>query len=249
MQTNRAKNEIEHGKFLNSVDTELTWGWGSFAGQYRARRRSQMLAETTDLKSGKKSLEIGCGTGMFTETFASTGAEIIAVDISSPLLEKAKNRINWGDNVQFIEKNFEDCEVNGPFDIILGSSILHHLEVERSLSKIFNMLKPGGVVAFAEPNMLNPQICLQKNIPWLKRLMGDSPDETAFIRWKLASLLSELGFINIQITPFDWLHPSTPKALTPAVSILGRIFEKIPIVKEFSGSLLIRANRPQLLTS
>jgi 2-polyprenyl-3-methyl-5-hydroxy-6-metoxy-1,4-benzoquinol methylase len=31
-------------------------------------------------------LEIGCGTGNFTELFAKTGADIIAVDISQELI-------------------------------------------------------------------------------------------------------------------------------------------------------------------
>ena len=32
--------------------------------------------------------------------------------------------------------------------------------------------------------MLNPIIAVQKNIPFIKKLMGDTPDETAFIKWK-----------------------------------------------------------------
>lgn len=243
MSTKRAQHEIEHGKFLSNADAELTWGWGSLAGQCRARRRGKMLTEATGICNGSKILEIGCGTGMFTEMFATAGAEIIAVDISQSLLEKARSRTLWPKSVSFLEKSFEDCEVDGPFDAVLGSSILHHLEVEQSLRKIFHMLRPGGIVAFAEPNMLNPQICLQKNIPWLKRLMGDSPDETAFVRWKLARLLLNIGFINVQVTPFDWLHPSTPRTLIPAVSLLGKLFEKTPIVREFSGSLLIQASK------
>ena len=39
--------------------------------------------------------------------------------------------------------------------------------------------------------MLNPQIAIQKNIPWVKRKLGDSPDETAFFRWPLRRLLEE----------------------------------------------------------
>lgn len=244
MSNNRAQHEIEHGKLLSSGDAESTWGWGSLAGQQRAERRGKLLAEATEIRQGRKVLEVGCGTGMFTDMFANTGASIIAVDISKPLLERARNRRAWPEHVHFLEKSFEDCEVDGPFHAVIGSSILHHLEVEHSLRKIFSLLKPGGIVAFAEPNMLNPQIFLQKNIPWLKRLMGDSPDEIAFVRWQLANLLAKIGFTNIEITPFDWLHPATPEALIPSVSYLGKLFEKTPVVREFSGSLLIRATRP-----
>ncbi|HPD57092.1 MAG TPA: hypothetical protein P5294_09900 [Smithellaceae bacterium] len=92
--------------------------------------------------------------------------------------------------------------------------------------------------------MLNPQIALQKNIPWLKRKMGESPDETAFFRWQMKKLLSKRGFTEIKITPFDWLHPQTPALLIGAVEKGGLLLEKIPIIKEFSGSLHISARKP-----
>jgi 2-polyprenyl-3-methyl-5-hydroxy-6-metoxy-1,4-benzoquinol methylase len=244
MKTQRAQHEIEHGKFLSSGNAESTWGWGSPAGQIRAQRRAAMLINATNMKKNSKILEVGCGTGMFTEIFSTTEANILAVDISPELLEKARARKSWPTSTRFIAKGFEECNVDGPFDAVLGSSILHHLEVQQSLEKIFHMLSPGGIVAFAEPNMLNPQIFLQKNIPWLKRLMGDSPDETAFVRWQLAALLKKIGFINIQITPFDWLHPAIPSRLIQPVSLIGKLLEKIPLIREFSGSLIIQAYKP-----
>jgi ubiquinone/menaquinone biosynthesis C-methylase UbiE len=239
----RAQNEIQHGVLLSESDPEWTWGWGSPAGQYRAKRRASMLINATQMNSNSKVLEIGCGTGMFTEMLSTSGANIIAVDISPQLINKAKTRTNWSTKVQFINKDFENCEIDGPFDIVLGSSILHHLKVEQSLCKIYELLKVGGVLAFAEPNMLNPQICIQKNIPIVKKWMGDSPDEIAFIRWGLASTLSKKGFKNINITPFDWVHPAIPKLFIKPVSFIGRVLERLPGVREFSGSLLISARR------
>ena len=84
-----------------------------------------------------------------------------------------------------------------------------------------------------------PQIFLQKNIPWLKKISGDSPDETAFVRWSLKAELVRKGFIDVKISPFDWLHPGTPSRLVNFVSKISRSLEKIPIIREFSGSLLI----------
>ena len=50
--------------------------------------------------------------------------------------------------------------------------------------------------------MLNPQIAIQKNIPWIKRKLGDSPDETAFFRWPLRRLLEQTGYRDVRIDPF-----------------------------------------------
>ena len=237
-------NEIEHGRKLTAHGPERIWGWGTPAGRVRAGRRAALIAEGAELRPGVRALEIGCGTGLFTEAFAGTGAFITAVDISAELLEEARKRGLNPDRVRFIEKPFEECQVDGPFDAVIGSSVLHHLDLGRSFSKIFDLLRPGGMVCFAEPNMLNPQILIQKNIPLVKKALGDSPDETAFVRWTLAAFLKGKGFADIDIKPFDWLHPLTPEALIPGVSRWGAVLEGIPGVREFAGSLLIRCRKP-----
>ena len=99
----------------------------------------------------------------------------------------------------------------------MGSSVLHHLEIKEALRDIYRVLKPGGTIYFTEPNMLNPQIAIQKNIPWIKRKLGDSPDETAFFRWPLRRLLERTGYRDVRIDPFDFLHPKTPVALIDQV--------------------------------
>lgn len=240
----RAQREIQHGIKLAQAGAEEVWGWGTPAGQRRAARRGQWIAEGAGLKPGMHVLEVGCGTGNFTSIFAEYGPRLIAVDISGELLTLARERGLPADRVTFLEKRFEDCELDGPFDAVIGSSVLHHLDVTESLTKIFDLLKPGGMLSFAEPNMLNPQIAVQKNVSWIKERLGDSPDETAFIRWRLAALLRHIGFTDVKLTPFDWLHPVTPWPLIGVVSLVGRCVEKVPLLREFAGSLYIRARRP-----
>ena len=129
------------------------------------------------------------------------------------------------------------------FDAVVGSSILHHLPLKSSLTEIRRILRPGGKLAFAEPNMMNPQILIQKNVPVVKRWLGDSPDESAFIRWRLKRKLLSLGFENIVIKPYDFLHPLTPGLAVPLVDQMGRLAEKIPILRQIAGSLIIGASR------
>ena len=241
--TTRATHEIEHGKFLAKNDTERIWGWATAAGRLRAQRRANLIATGARLSPGVRVLEVGCGTGMFTEMFSEYGAYIVAVDISKDLLTKAKERNLPADKVRFVEKRFEDCDMDGPFDAIIGSSILHHLALSEALPVIFRLLKPNGVMSFAEPNMLNPQVWAERTFRRLFPYV--SPDETAFIRCNLKSTLREVGFQDIEIVPFDWLHPSVPRPLIGLVSKMGRMFEKTWFLCEFSGSLYIKAVRPQ----
>jgi 2-polyprenyl-3-methyl-5-hydroxy-6-metoxy-1,4-benzoquinol methylase len=142
----RARRDIEHGKHLANSDPEKVWGWGTPAGRLRAQRRANLIATGARLGPGLRVLEIGCGTGMFTEIFAQTGAYIVAVDISASLLERAKARKLPEENVCFMEMRFEDCDLNDPFDAVIGSSILHHLEYKDAFIKIFQLLKPNGIM-------------------------------------------------------------------------------------------------------
>src|SRR5690242_15141896 len=117
----RIENEIQHGKYLAASSAEYAWGWGTPAGRLRAVRRATLIMAGASLGPASKAIEIGCGTGLFTEMFARSGAEIIAVDLSAELLALARKR-NLP-RVRFLEKNFEDCVVEGPFDAVIGSSV------------------------------------------------------------------------------------------------------------------------------
>jgi ubiquinone/menaquinone biosynthesis C-methylase UbiE len=235
----RISHEIEHGCYLAEHGPGDVWNWESPAGKLRWARRVRMLG--SHLRRGMNVLELGCGTGLFTFELARSGAEIVAIDVSPELLEIAKAERS-ASNVRYeIQNAYAMTYPGATFNSVVGSSILHHLEIEAALREIYRVLKPDGSIYFTEPNMLNPQIALQKNIPWIKRKLGDSPDETAFFRWSLQRRLKRVGFRDIRIQPFDFLHPKVRRAWIPAVQNLGRFAEKVPVLREIAGSLYIRA--------
>jgi len=235
----RITKEIQHWRFLAKHGAGEIWNWESPAGKLRWARRVKMIGG--HLKPGMTILELGCGTGSFTGELARSGADVIAIDVSPELLEIA--RANWSaPNVRYeIQNAYVLTYSDATFDSIVGSSVLHHLEIEEALREIYRVLKPGGTIYFTEPNMMNPQIAIQKNVPWIKRRLGDSPDETAFFRWSLRRLLEQTGYGDIQIEPFDFLHPKTPVPLIDPLNAIGRFLENMPVVSEFAGSLYIRA--------
>jgi SAM-dependent methyltransferase len=196
---------------------------------------------SSHLKAGMTVLELGCGAGYFTQQLARSGAHIVAIDVSPELLEIARTKCS-APNVQYeIENAYALSYGDAVFDSVVGSSVLHHLDIEKAMRDIYRVLKTAGTIYFTEPNMMNPQIAIQKNIPWIKRKLGDSPDETAFFRWPLRGLLEQTGYRDIRIDPFDFLHPKTPIPLMNRVNHFGRFLEKMPVISEFAGSLYIRA--------
>ena len=235
----RISRELQHGRFLAQSGAGEIWNWESPAGKLRWARRVKMLS--SHLKPGMTVLELGCGAGYFTQELVRSGADIVAIDVSPELLEIARSN-GSAPNVQYQLGNaYELTYDDAVFDSVVGSSVLHHLEIEKALRDVYRVLKPAGTIFFTEPNMLNPQIAVQKSIPWVKRKLGDSPDETGFFRWPLGRLLEQIGYRDIQIDPFDFLHPKTPTRLINRVNQLGRFLEKMPVISEFAGSLYIRA--------
>ncbi len=239
----RKAAEVRHGRAI-APRAESVWGWGSPAGRLRAARRAQMLGRAAGLRAGARVLELGCGTGIFTRQWAATGAALLAVDISLDLLRAGAAEAEDGGTCRAV-MDVEALSLRaGAFEAVVGVSVLHHVDLPRTLAEIRRVLRPGGRIAFSEPNMLNPQIAVQKNVPLIKRLLGDTPHETAFTRWGLAAALRRHGFADIRIAPFDFLHPLTPRRAIPAIARLASAAERIPLLREIAGSLLITATCP-----
>jgi hypothetical protein len=58
---------------------------------------------------------------------------------------------------------------------------LHHLQPIACFAACL-AVRPGWPIAFAEPNMPNPQVFLERHArAWFHYV---SPDETAFVRWR-----------------------------------------------------------------
>lgn len=234
--------EREQGRRIRD-NAESIWGWATPAGILRVKRRVNEILKKIGDANGAKVLELGCGTGIFTEQLAMRGIDITAFDISLDLLGLAKekqcvNKILAAD-AEFLPFRDES------FDFVVGVSVLHHLDIERSLREIRRVLKPGGKVILSEPNMANPQIFLQKNIGWFKKLTGDTPSETAFFRWRTKCNLQRNGFEEVNIRPFEFLHPLTPVFLIDIIRRVEYFLEKLPIIKEITGSLLIYAEKEE----
>lgn len=236
----RLLNEIEHGKKIVNISGKV-WSWETPAGKERWKRRVKML--TSHITPGMKVLEIGCGTGYFTAELLIKQAKIIAIDISMDLLEVAKKNVGNCNVVFLIQNAYNLGFKDNKFDTIVGSSVLHHLEIDKALKEFYRVLKSGGSIFLTEPNMMNPQIAIQKNVSFVKKLMGDSPNETAFFRWKLKKKLMKYGFKNIEIKNFDFLHPNIPKFLISFIKYVGSLAESIPLIYEIAGSLYIIARK------
>jgi ubiquinone/menaquinone biosynthesis C-methylase UbiE len=239
----RLAREIEHHRKIAET-AEIIWNWDSPAGRRRAERRAALFIQHAQLEPGRRALELGCGTGVFLERAARSGAEIRGLDLSEDLLAKARVRLAAFPSVTLDQGNAEAMPYPGAhFDAVYGSSVLHHLDLDQALRESYRVLKPGGRVVFAEPNILNPQVAVMFHLGLTKEYFGVSPDEMAFSRFRARASLKRSGFSEIQVDPFDFLHPATPPAWLGWVAGLGSFLERVPLAREVAGSLLLRARK------
>jgi SAM-dependent methyltransferase len=245
MLEGRQAREIEHHRGI-ADRAEIIWNWDSPSGRRRARRRSELFVELAGLGRGRLALELGCGTGIFLEQVAESGARVRGLDLSTDLLAHARRRVAGRDNVRVVCGNAERMPFpDREFDAVYGSSVLHHLDLDPALRETHRVLKPGGRIVFAEPNIFNPQVAVMFHLGLTKRYFGVSPDEMAFSRFRAEAALRDAGFVRIRVDPFDFLHPATPARWLDAVAAVGRRLETVPLVREIAGSLLIQASRPE----
>lgn len=97
----------------------------------------------------EKILEIGTGTGIFTDELASRypAADVLCIDISHSLLRGAvEKHPGYG----YICCDGETLPLKGSFDLITGSSTLQWFEnPSDSIPAMLKLLKPGGKFAFS----------------------------------------------------------------------------------------------------
>ncbi|MBI3932195.1 MAG: methyltransferase domain-containing protein [Acidobacteria bacterium] len=239
----RWRRELAHDRRIASR-AEAIWDWDTPAGRRRADRRAAFFVEHGALGPGRRALELGCGTGVFLERVARSGADLHGLDLSPDLLARARERVAGTANVRLVQGNAEAMPFpDGSFDAVYGSSVLHHLGLEAALREVHRVLRPGGRTVFTEPNLLNPQIAVTFLVA-PRRTLGLSPDEMAFTRFRARALLDRVGFTEPSVRPFDFLHPLVPPSWIDGVARLGSALEAVPGLREIAGSLLIRGTRP-----
>ena len=98
--------------------------------------------------------ELGCGTGIMTELFASAGYHMIGIDKSADMLSLAAlKKVETGSDILYLEQDMEKLELAGPVDAVISvCDSINYLLQEDALSSVFSCvrkyLKPEGYFIF-----------------------------------------------------------------------------------------------------
>jgi len=195
--------------------------------RYLERHLNELLAFggfTTD----DRLLEIGAGMGRYTIPLLQRGYRVEACDLSEVLLSRLREYARPRPvTVHQVDAASPPQHLHGQFDGVIGLFMLHHVhDVEHCLAGAARMLKPGGRVAFLEPNAFNPLFYLQMAITPGMTWAGDG----GVARMRVSVLhraLAGAGFVDISHTRFGFLPPMiVDRPLGPT---LERALERVPI--------------------
>ncbi|UYM05118.1 class I SAM-dependent methyltransferase [Solicola gregarius] len=105
--------------------------------------------------SGRRVLDVGCGSGLYAEELTRRGAKVVAFDSSSKLVSLARRRVSSQADVRVHDlEDPIDWLADGSIDQAIMALVLHHLaDPVSALREIHRTLKPGGrlVVSTAHP--------------------------------------------------------------------------------------------------
>lgn len=106
-------------------------------------------------KKGNRLLDFGSGPGENAVRFATIGYDVEGFDISQKNIDTANklfevNNLKEKGNFQITSAEKLDYETES-FDLIVGVDILHHVDIPKSVSECYRVLKNGGRAFFREP--------------------------------------------------------------------------------------------------
>ncbi len=166
-------------------------------------------------KNIKMVLDIGCGAGNNTIKLSQYASpfDCDLVDLSLPMLEKAKERIlevNKG-MIKIYQGDFRTIDLpENKYDVILAAAVLHHLrddkDCETTFQKIYNITAPGGSV-------------------WISDLVFHETESIQSMMWeRYGNYLTELGGEDYKNKVFDYIDKEdSPRPVTYQLDLLCKV--------------------------
>lgn len=141
-------------EFYDQEATEYdSMRWCSDAGAYTDAVQKEIVRQLLGDLQGQKILEVGVGTGRFTQCLVEKEAQVTGVDISLSMLRRTKDVLTFngslmqtdGASLPMVSECYDGC---------LSVNVFSHLvNYESSLQEITRVLRPGGFLVVNFPNL------------------------------------------------------------------------------------------------
>jgi len=173
-------------KEIDKDDQKRFFGTLEFTGRARVSKFYAVVKSSREYyekflfanAQNKKVLEYGCGTGSYAFSLARHGAKVVGIDIAELALKLAKGQAKDEglENITFMVTDAEAMPLaDNSFDMVCGTGILHHLNMDRALRELTAVLRPEAKAIFIEPMGHNPLINLFRKLTPHLRTKDEHP--------------------------------------------------------------------------
>lgn len=138
---------------MNQLFDDLAGSYDSWyetpAGRMVDRIERDAVYAYLEPRAGMKVLDIGCGTGLYALDLAARGVDVTGVDISRPMLERARAKAqDAGLDVRLLEADALQLPFGeNSFDAVLSVTALEFMpDLSVALREAFRVSKTGGRV-------------------------------------------------------------------------------------------------------
>ncbi len=134
-------------------------------------------ARVVELCAGADLLEYGCGKNSRAELWGRAGARVVGIDLSETAIAAtrrvaAENKLT----ATFLVMNAEELEFpTDSFDVVAGTGILHHLDLDRAGRELSRVLRSDGHAIFIEPLGHNLAINIFRKLTPAARTIDEHP--------------------------------------------------------------------------
>ena len=198
-----------------------------------------------------RALELACAEGRFTRQLAPRVDELLAMDISTVALERARAACVGFSNVQFGQLDLVTDQIPSGFDLITCCEVLYYLGSEEALlavgAKLRGALAPGGRLVLAHTNVTvdDPnETGLEWDVPFGAKRIGEllaTVPDLHFAR----ELRTELYRIQVFERAADrqQAHKTTPRGQPEAVENAPYVAPDAYLAEHFRRPGELRATR------
>ena len=122
--------------------------------------------------SGGAMLELGCGAGRMTHSFARRYQRVYAFDLSQEMLRRARQIHKQRSNILWLRGNGVDlsCMASGSVDFVFSYLVLQHFPDEalafHYVQEFLRVLRPSGVFLFQFNGGMEPTMNLRGRTAW-----------------------------------------------------------------------------------
>lgn len=148
----RARDELVRQDQSVTIYDEMASTYAEHAADsaYNAHYDRPAVLELLGEVSGLRVLDAGCGPGLYAEELLARGADLVAVDGSTAMVELARQRLGTRAHVLQADLSKPLPFGSSEFDLIVCALVIHHLDDrEAALRQFFRVLRPGGHVVLS----------------------------------------------------------------------------------------------------